>query len=369
MAEKMADSRSRRLAGAADLLLKPPKITTTRPTILQSWVFIVFLLLLSIRHCFRADGYNHDGYRSVWNSQLLLFTKVLDNGQAKTPPTKENKFVPANLCRDLVRMSLMLLLAGDIELNPGPQPKYENILQQNQRDNILQLIQQAQTPRQTTTICLPCTFSGDASKVCSGLAIPGGLAAGPSRLVLAQSLGPPAIIAAETSLPPATAATRPTCESGDALGLHGGPAVSGAQAALADLRFIDLTTTILNRRARLAPRNDVGQAGETSREVASSDSRTSSYINVTSETLSPGTVNKLGGSTTGAVFNPALAFSAQFTCKGSTFVKNSLVYWLGPVLGLACSRLVFRKVILAFTTKSTTHKDKILHAVKKKKKN
>ncbi|TTI30669.1 Aquaporin-11 [Bagarius yarrelli] len=37
-----------------------------------------------------------------------------------------------------------------------------------------------------------------------------------------------------------------------------------------------------------------------------------------------------GGSKTGAVFNPALAFSAQFPCTGSSFVKNGLVYWLGP---------------------------------------
>lgn len=36
---------------------------------------------------------------------------------------------------------------------------------------------------------------------------------------------------------------------------------------------------------------------------------------------------------TGAVFNPALAFSTQFPCSGSTFVEYSLVYWISPVLG------------------------------------
>lgn len=80
------------------------------------------------------------------------------------------------------------------------------------------------------------------------------------------------------------------------------------------------------------------------------------------------TVVYAGGSKTGAVFNPALAFSAQFPCTGSTFAKNSLVYWLGPVLGMACSLLLFNKVILAFTTKSTSHKDQNLHSAKKKKK-
>ncbi|XP_027001295.1 aquaporin-11 [Tachysurus fulvidraco] len=80
------------------------------------------------------------------------------------------------------------------------------------------------------------------------------------------------------------------------------------------------------------------------------------------------TVVYAGGSTTGAVFNPALAFSAQFPCTGSTFAKNGLVYWLGPVLGMACSLLLFNKVGMAFTTKSPPHKDQNLHAVKKRKK-
>ncbi|MBN3309558.1 AQP11 protein, partial [Amia calva] len=40
-----------------------------------------------------------------------------------------------------------------------------------------------------------------------------------------------------------------------------------------------------------------------------------------------------GGSVTGAVFNPALAFSTQFACSGNTFMEYSFVYWLGPVLG------------------------------------
>lgn len=40
-----------------------------------------------------------------------------------------------------------------------------------------------------------------------------------------------------------------------------------------------------------------------------------------------------GGGVTGAVFNPALAFSIQFSCSGNTFVEYSLVYWISPVLG------------------------------------
>lgn len=43
----------------------------------------------------------------------------------------------------------------------------------------------------------------------------------------------------------------------------------------------------------------------------------------------------VGGSLTGAVFNPALAFSIQFPCSGNTFLEYSLVYCLGPILGTA----------------------------------
>ncbi|XP_076846926.1 aquaporin-11 [Brachyhypopomus gauderio] len=74
-----------------------------------------------------------------------------------------------------------------------------------------------------------------------------------------------------------------------------------------------------------------------------------------------------GGSTTGAVFNPALAFSTQFPCSGNTFVEYSFVYWMGPVLGMACSVLLFDKVIPACLPKSATHRDQNLMDMKKMK--
>jgi len=36
---------------------------------------------------------------------------------------------------------------------------------------------------------------------------------------------------------------------------------------------------------------------------------------------------------TGAVINPALAFSTQFPCSGNSFLEYCLVYWLSPLLG------------------------------------
>ncbi|XP_020794314.1 aquaporin-11 [Boleophthalmus pectinirostris] len=47
-----------------------------------------------------------------------------------------------------------------------------------------------------------------------------------------------------------------------------------------------------------------------------------------------------GGPSTGAVFNPALAFSTQFRCEGRSLPEYCLVYWLGPVLGMLGSVLL-----------------------------
>lgn len=41
----------------------------------------------------------------------------------------------------------------------------------------------------------------------------------------------------------------------------------------------------------------------------------------------------LGGEVTGAMSNPALAFSIQFPCSGNTFLEYSLVYWISPLVG------------------------------------
>lgn len=59
-----------------------------------------------------------------------------------------------------------------------------------------------------------------------------------------------------------------------------------------------------------------------------------------------------GGSVTGAVFNPALAFSTQFSCSGNTFLEYCLVYWLAPVSGMISSVLLFDKVIPLLSGKS-----------------
>ncbi|CAL1571964.1 unnamed protein product [Knipowitschia caucasica] len=48
-----------------------------------------------------------------------------------------------------------------------------------------------------------------------------------------------------------------------------------------------------------------------------------------------------GGARTGAVYNPALAFSTQFRCEGPSLPEYCVVYWLGPVLGMLGSVLFY----------------------------
>ncbi|XP_015243376.1 PREDICTED: aquaporin-11-like [Cyprinodon variegatus] len=60
-----------------------------------------------------------------------------------------------------------------------------------------------------------------------------------------------------------------------------------------------------------------------------------------------------GGSISGAVFNPALAFSIQFPCSGHTYLEYCFIYWLGPILGMASCILLFEKIIPFLSGKST----------------
>ncbi|CAJ1063387.1 aquaporin-11-like [Xyrichtys novacula] len=60
-----------------------------------------------------------------------------------------------------------------------------------------------------------------------------------------------------------------------------------------------------------------------------------------------------GGSISGAIFNPVLAFSVQFPCSGHTYPEYCFVYWLGPFLGMASCILLFEKIVPFLSGKST----------------
>ncbi|KAM6969962.1 aquaporin-11-like [Aplochiton taeniatus] len=64
-----------------------------------------------------------------------------------------------------------------------------------------------------------------------------------------------------------------------------------------------------------------------------------------------------GGSVTGAVFNPVLAFSIQFPCSGHSFMEYCFVYWLGPVLGVSSSILLFEKILPFLSVKKAVELD------------
>ncbi|XP_075888049.1 aquaporin-11 [Nelusetta ayraudi] len=61
----------------------------------------------------------------------------------------------------------------------------------------------------------------------------------------------------------------------------------------------------------------------------------------------------LGGSISGAMFNPVLAFSVQFPCSGHTYLEYCFVYWLGPVLGVSSCILLFEKIVPFLSGKNT----------------
>ncbi|KAL7848358.1 hypothetical protein AOLI_G00230760 [Acnodon oligacanthus] len=63
-----------------------------------------------------------------------------------------------------------------------------------------------------------------------------------------------------------------------------------------------------------------------------------------------------GGSITGAVMNPALAFSIQFPCSGHSFLEYAFVFWLGPILGAASAIAVFEKLIPSLLKRHTNGK-------------
>ncbi|CAK6964543.1 aquaporin-11-like [Scomber scombrus] len=72
-----------------------------------------------------------------------------------------------------------------------------------------------------------------------------------------------------------------------------------------------------------------------------------------------------GGSISGAIFNPVLAFSVQFPCSGHTYLEYCFVYWLGPISGVASCILLFEKIVPFLSGKCTIRLD--VTAAKKQK--
>ncbi|XP_069574909.1 aquaporin-11-like [Brachyistius frenatus] len=73
-----------------------------------------------------------------------------------------------------------------------------------------------------------------------------------------------------------------------------------------------------------------------------------------------------GGSVSGAFFNPVLAFSVQFPCRGHTYLEYCFVYWLGPVLGVTSCMLLLEKLLPFLSGKSSVGPDGVPAARKQK---
>uniref|UniRef100_H2TKG1 Aquaporin 11 n=1 Tax=Takifugu rubripes TaxID=31033 RepID=H2TKG1_TAKRU len=59
-----------------------------------------------------------------------------------------------------------------------------------------------------------------------------------------------------------------------------------------------------------------------------------------------------GGGTSGAIYNPVLAFSVIFPCGGHTHLEYCFIYWLGPLLGMSSCILLFEKILPFLSGKS-----------------
>ncbi|KAM3602097.1 uncharacterized protein V6R79_024279 [Siganus canaliculatus] len=75
-----------------------------------------------------------------------------------------------------------------------------------------------------------------------------------------------------------------------------------------------------------------------------------------------------GGSISGAMFNPVLAFSVQFPCSGHTYLEYCFVFWLGPALGMTSCILLFEKIVPFLSGKSGSALEAPVAQKKKKKK-
>ena len=91
--------------------------------------YVFAILLLSVQSCYSCQqqpGSERDVRRGFnlnpW-SQYVTYAKILNNGRATQPPTWTNTRGAENLKqphRKIIYLMAILLLAGDIQLNPGP---------------------------------------------------------------------------------------------------------------------------------------------------------------------------------------------------------------------------------------------------------
>lgn len=105
------------------MLQKPPR--SVKSPLLPSSIFLaiafIFLYLLLCLICPRKlEENSNQVYDPAKTSKHLLFTELLDCGHARLPRStneQSNTFKPS---LGILHLLMILLLAGDVERNPGP---------------------------------------------------------------------------------------------------------------------------------------------------------------------------------------------------------------------------------------------------------
>lgn len=90
----------------------------------QNWIIIIYILtlsILSVRNCFLPENCNCL-YTQAERSQYFLYSKYLNNGHPETTFNTRETTPQTNIKVISTQFVILLLLAGDIELNPGPTP-------------------------------------------------------------------------------------------------------------------------------------------------------------------------------------------------------------------------------------------------------
>lgn len=114
------------LAGTVRSLPKlPDYLMQQSERLLQSWIIILYIVTLSIvsvKHCCLQENQNCL-YTQADKSHHLLYSKFLNNGLSKIPSKAHERSLLNNSINVIsTQLVIVLLLAGDIEVNPGPTP-------------------------------------------------------------------------------------------------------------------------------------------------------------------------------------------------------------------------------------------------------
>ncbi|XP_054862308.1 uncharacterized protein LOC129347845 [Amphiprion ocellaris] len=114
---KMAAGCVHRLAGA----VCPPKLSKEHSFGWFLMLYVSAILVLSTRHQYFQKN-NDCSPVPALQRQYAIYSKLLNNGKATAGPVTHEKLKSQKELTGHLELVLVLLLAGDVEINPGPPP-------------------------------------------------------------------------------------------------------------------------------------------------------------------------------------------------------------------------------------------------------